>query len=152
MSKLNFRSTIWRKITKLICQLINQSIRKTKWCSSVQIYMFKVSQITWYSPPNHYLLRVSGIVLKQSFRESFFLKKKLYSTNFEDVIICRSMKESFLLLCCLYRPYPTRICLCKFNLLIFEKKVFWRYYAVDFELVNEHRVGIKYVCTCSSSV
>ena len=151
MSKLNFRSTIWRKITKLICQLINQSIRKTKWCSSVQIYMFKVSQITWYSPPNHYLLRVSGIVLKQSFRESCIFKN-LYSTNFERVIVCRSVKASFLLLCCLCRPYPTRICLCKFNLLMLEKTVFWCYYAVDFELVIRHRVGIKYVCTCSSSV
>ena len=139
MSKLNFRSTIWREIIKLICQLINQSIRKTKWCSSVQIYMFKVSQITWYSSPNHYLFRVSGIVLKQSFRESCFFKK-LYSTNFGNVIV---------FLC---RPYPTRICLCKFNLLMLEKKVFWRYYAADFELVNGHRVGIKYVCTCSSSV
>ena len=151
MSKLNFRSTIWRKITKLICQLINQSIRKTKWCSSMQIYLFKVSQIIWYSPPNHYLFRVSGIVLKQSFRESCFFKK-LYSTNFEHVIICRSMKESFLLLCCLCRPYPTRICLCKFNLLMLEKKVFWPYYAVDFKQANWHRVGIKYVCNCSSSV
>ena len=121
MSKLNFRSTIWRKITKLICKLINQSIRKTKWCFSVQIYMFRVSQITWYSPPNHYLLRVSGIVLKQGFRESCFFKK-LYSTNFEHVIICRSMIEIFLLLCCLCRPYPTRISLSKCNLLILRKK------------------------------
>ena len=151
MSKLNFRWTTWRKITKLIRQLINQSIRKTKWCSSEQIYIFEVSQIIWYSSPNHYLLRVSGIVLKQSFRESCIFKK-LYSTNFEHVIICRSMKASFLLLCCLCRPYPTSICLCKFSLLILEEKVFWCYYAVDFELVNGHRVGIKYVCTCSSSV
>ena len=151
MSKLNFRWTTWRKITKLIRQLINQSIRKTKWCSSEQIYIFEVSQIIWYSSSNHYLLRVSGIVLKQSFRENCIFKK-LYSTNFEHVIICRSMKASFLLLCCLCRPYPTSICLCKFSLLILEEKVFWCYYAVDFELVNGHRVGIKYVCTCSSSV
>ena len=151
MNKLNFRSTIWRKITKLICQLIHQSIRKTKWCSSVQIHMFKVSQITWYNPLNQYLFRVSGIVLKQSSRESCFLKT-LYSTNFEHVIIYRSMKESFLLLYCLCRPYPTRICLCKFNSLMLEKKVFWRYYAVDFKLANGHRVGIKYVCSCLSSV
>ena len=38
------------------------------------------------------------------------------------------------------------------NLLMLEKKVFWPYYAVDFKLANGHRVGIKYVCTCSSSV
>ena len=112
--------------------------------------MFKVSQITSCSPPNHYLLRVSGIVLKQSFRENCFLKK-LYSTNLEHNYLS-VYEKSFLLLCCLCMPYPTRICQCKFNLLMLEKKVFWRYYAVDFELINRPRVGIKYVCTCSSSV
>ena len=87
-------------------------------------------------------------MLRQSFRESCFFK--LYSTNFEQVIVSRSMKESF----CYYatfekviRPTATRICLCKFNTLTLEKKVLWRYYVVDFELINGYivviEVGIK---------